>query len=115
MTSDGFLKLKASAFRKILPIWGMLWIVIDLSIPLGKGFYFPIFLQKRTASIPVTIGRKIPQAGNPGNFVALSSFAVHQNGTGLLAYAQEGPLSCNAFYYLDFVVPAVQLPAQQNH
>lgn len=34
MTSGGFLKLKVTALRKTLPIWGMLWIVIlRLSIP----------------------------------------------------------------------------------
>lgn len=35
MASELFLKLKVTAFRKILPIWGMLWIVIfnKLSIP----------------------------------------------------------------------------------
>ncbi len=33
MTSEVFLKLKVTALRKTLPIWGMLWIVIGLSIP----------------------------------------------------------------------------------
>ncbi len=34
MASEEFLKLKVTAFRKIPPIWGMLWIVIfsELSI-----------------------------------------------------------------------------------
>lgn len=33
MASGEFLKLNVTALRMTLPIWGILWIAIDLSIP----------------------------------------------------------------------------------